>query len=174
MRNIGVCNETPWGLMRYLALSQGGLPRVATIQNGYSLLDRRFEQGGLAEVAMREQVGLLAYSPLAAGQLTGKHLQADGAPDGRMSFPGMARRYGRPAVARAVAGYLDIARRHGLEPAAMALAFVRQQPFVTAVLMAASSVAQLKSNLASLQVTLPREVIKEINAVHDENPSPVR
>lgn len=158
VRHAGVANETPWGVMRYLgAAAQRGLPRIASIQNGYSLLDRRFETG-LAEVAMQEAVGLIAYSPLGRGQLTGKRLPEDASDDGR--------------VDSAVRVYVEIARRHGLSPAAMALAFVRQQPFVTSVLMAASRVDQLRENLKSIDVTLSREVIKEIDAVHDADPNP--
>jgi len=174
VRHVGVANETPWGVMRYLAhAEQSGAPRIVTIQNGYNLLDRRFELG-LAEISMREKVGLLAYSPLSSGLLTGKYVQGMDAVQGtRMQlFPGFDKRYGKQAIQDAVLAYVAIARRHGLDPAAMALAFVRQQPFVTSVLMAASSVDQLKRNLASRDVTLSREIMKEIDAVHDAAPNP--
>jgi len=172
VRHIGIANETSWGMMRYLNLhEQGRGPRIASVQNGYSLIDRRFELGA-AEVALRENVGLLAYSPLAGGQLTGKHIRSAPA-DGRMSHPGMAERYRKPRLVSAVAEYVAIAERHGLSPAAMALAFVRERPFVTAVLMAASSLHQLQDNLESLQLTVPPEVVKEIEAVHDSNPNPI-
>ena len=175
VRHAGLANETPWGVMRALALADAGAaPRPATIQNGYSLLDRRFELG-LAEVAMREQVGLLAYSPLASGMLTGKHLQpgAETADSRIRNWAGFDKRYGRPRIAEAVAAYVEIAKRHGLDPAAMALAFVRERPFVTAVLMAASTTAQLRRNLESVSLTLSRDVVKEIDAVHDRDPNPV-
>jgi len=165
VRHIGVANETAWGVMRYLAAAGGrGLPRIVSIQNGYSLLDRQFEIG-LAEVAMREQVGLIGYSPLARGLLTGKYLGAQGEGlEGRSRFSAK-----KLAV---TAAYVDLARRHGLDPQSMALAFVRQRPFVTSMLAAASSAAQLESNLRSLEVTLSKDVLKEIDALHDETPNP--
>lgn len=173
IRHIGVANETPWGVMRYVAAARElGLPRIVTIQNGYSLLDRYFELG-LAEVAMREQVGLLAYSPLAGGLLTGKYVaEPKPIPGSRSSLsPGFSARFTEKKL-RATAAYVDLARQHGLEPIAMALAFVRQQPFTTSVLMAASSPAQLELNLRGLEVTLSKELIKQINAIHDELPNP--
>lgn len=173
IRHIGVANETPWGVMRYLAAARElGLPRIVTIQNGYSLLDRYFELG-LAEVAMREQVGLLAYSPLAGGLLTGKYMGAPKPiPGSRSSLsPGFTARFTDKKL-RATVAYVELARRHDLEPIAMALAFVRQQPFTTSVLMAASSPAQLELNLRGLEVTLSKELIKQINAIHDDLPNP--
>jgi aryl-alcohol dehydrogenase-like predicted oxidoreductase len=173
IRQIGVCNETPWGVMRYLAAARElGLPRLVAIQNGYSLLDRYFELG-LAELAMREQVGLLAYSPLAGGLLTGKYgSDPQPIPGSRSSLsPGFATRF-TAAKLRATAAYAELARHNGMEPAALALAFVRQQPFTTSVLMAASSPAQLESNLRGLDISLSKELIKQINAIHDERPNP--
>lgn len=167
IRAIGVCNETPWGVMRYLAHAGAvGRPRLASIQNGYSLLDRYFELG-LAETAVREGVGLIAYSPLARGLLTGKHLQDGKAAAGSTGHPMLT-----PNKARAITDYVKLAREHGLEPAQLALAFACQQPFVSSVLMAASSVAQLEQNLAAIDLALPREVVKAVNAIHDLNPNP--
>jgi len=162
IRAFGVCNESPWGVMRLLALADGGNgqpggPRLAAIQNGYSLLDRYFELG-LAEIAMRERIGLIGYSPLARGVLTGKHLG-----DERRMTVGKR---------RAVAAYVDLARASGLDPAAMALAFAAQQRFMASTLMAASSAAQLAGNLAAIGTVLPRDVVKAINAIHDDNPNP--
>lgn len=173
VRQIGVANETPWGVLRYLqAAADQGLPRVASIQNGYSLLDRQFEIG-LAEVAMREQVGLLAYSPLMGGLLTGKYSAAAvPIPGSRSSQPGFAAARFSPNKLAATQAYVDLARRHGLEPAAMALAFARQRPFTTSVLMAASSSAQLEGNLRALEVTLPKDLVKAIDAIHDDLPNP--
>lgn len=165
VRAIGVCNESAWGVMRYLALAEDkGLPRLASIQNGYSLLDRYFELG-LAEIAMREGVGLIGYSPLARGLLTGKHL--DGGRAGSTGHPMLT-----PNKQAAVSAYVGLAREHGLEPSHMALAFARQQPFMASVLMAASSVAQLESNIGAIGLELPKEVVKAINAIHDLNPNP--
>jgi aryl-alcohol dehydrogenase-like predicted oxidoreductase len=172
VRHIGVCNESPWGAMRYLALAeQHRLPRLVSIQNSYSLLDRLFEHG-LAEIAMRERIGLIGYSPLASGLLTGKYTVAKPIEGSRSSlFPGYAARFS-PAPLQASVAYAELARKCGLEPASMALAFARQQPFMASILMAASSAAQLERNLQSLDVTLSKEIIKAINAIHDQHPNP--
>jgi aryl-alcohol dehydrogenase-like predicted oxidoreductase len=169
VRAIGVCNESPWGAMRYLAHAEmAGLPRIAAIQNGYSLLDRHFELG-LAETAMREGLGLLAYSPLARGTLTGKY--AD--PTLREGLPAsFTARLLSENRQRAIAAYGELARMHGLSLAHMALAFARQQPFMASVLMAASSIEQLRNNLGAIEVFLPKETVRAINSVHDANPNP--
>jgi aryl-alcohol dehydrogenase-like predicted oxidoreductase len=164
VRHIGVANETSWGVMRYLTAAQeSGLPRIVSIQNSYSLLDRQFEVG-LAEIAMREHVGLLAYSPLARGLLSGKYVAAaqDTASRSRFSAKKLS----------VTASYASVAERHGMDSATMALAFVRQKPFTGAVLMAASHVAQLEHNLKSLDVTLSKELMKEIDSLHDDSPNP--
>jgi aryl-alcohol dehydrogenase-like predicted oxidoreductase len=167
VRAIGVCNESPWGVMRYLALAgEQGLPRLACVQNGYSLLDRYYELG-LAEIGMREGVGLLAYSPLARGTLTGKY--AAGAAGQSDSF---AARMLSPNKQRAIAAYGEIARAHGLGPAHLALAFAKAQPFMASVLMAASSIDQLRDNLGAIDLSLSREVVQAVNAIHDANPNP--
>jgi aryl-alcohol dehydrogenase-like predicted oxidoreductase len=174
VRQVGVANESPWGVMRYLRAAEArGLPRIATIQNGYSLLDRQFEIG-LAEVAMREQVGLLAYSPLMGGLLTGKYSAAPGPIPGTRSSqnPGFAAARFTPRILAATQAYIELARTNGLDPTAMALAFVRQRPFVTSVLTAASKTAQLEKNLRSLTVTLSKDLIKAIDAIHDKQPNP--
>lgn len=166
LRAIGVCNESPWGVMRYLAAAEeAGLPRIASVQNGYSLLDRYYELG-LAEIGIREGVGLIAYSPLARGTLTGKYADAD-AQSGQF-----AARMLSPARQRAITAYGEIARAHGLEPAHMALAFAARQPFMASVLMAASTIDQLRENSVAIGLSLPREVVQAINAVHDANPNP--
>lgn len=173
LRHIGVCNESPWGAMRFLAAAQSlGLPRIVSIQNGYSLLDRWFEIG-LAEVAMREGLGLLAYSPLAGGLLTGKYGSApQPIPGSRSSLSaGFTSRFTDRKM-RATTAYSRLAVDNGLEPAAMALAFVRQQPFTASVLMAASSPAQMEANLRGIDTRLSKELIKQINAIHDEHPNP--
>jgi aryl-alcohol dehydrogenase-like predicted oxidoreductase len=169
VRAIGVCNESPWGTMRYLgAAYQAKAPRIVSIQNGYSLLDRSFELG-LAETAMREGLRLLAYSPLARGTLTGKY--ADPAAASRQSDAFKAR---MPSDKRrqAISAYTAIAEQHGMSLPHMALAFARQQPFIASVLMAASSAEQLQSNLGAVEITLPKEVIQTINAIHDAHPNP--
>lgn len=173
VRYIGICNESPWGTMRYLALSeQGGLPRIASIQNSYSLIDRLFELG-LAEIVVREQLAMIAYSPLASGVLTGKYLEApEPQPGSRSSiFAGFETRL-TPGVLTAAKAYAEIGHRYGIDPAHLALSFARQRPFVTSVLVAASRPEQLAHNLKSLDVSLPRDILKEIDAVHDANPYP--
>ena len=174
VRAVGVCNETPWGLMRYLLMADiTSLPRIASIQNGYSLLDRQFEIA-LAEVAMRENVGLIGYSPLASGTLTGKYGAAPAPIAGSRSegSPGFVSRLLTPARQQAISAYGELARAHGLEPAHMALAFAAQQPFMASVLMAASSAEQLASNLGAIDLTLPKDVVQAINAIHDSHPNP--
>jgi aryl-alcohol dehydrogenase-like predicted oxidoreductase len=173
LRAIGVCNETPWGVMRYLAASKrAGLARIASIQNGYSLLDRSFELG-LAEIAVREATGLIAYSPLAGGTLTGKYGDnPEPIPGSRSSqSSGFLARLS-PGKQQAIRAYAALARQAGLEPAPMALAFARQQPFVNSVLMAASSSNQLAGNLGAIDLTLPKDLMQAINAIHDAHPNP--
>jgi len=166
VRAIGLSNETPWGVMTFLAAArEHGLPRIVSIQNPYSLLNRSFEVG-LAEIAHREDVGLLAYSPLAMGVLAGKYL--DGArPEGaRMTlFPRFAR-YMKPQGEAAAREYLALARRYGLDPAQMALAFVNSRPFVTSTIIGATTMAQLQSNLASIDITLPDPLAEELEDIH--------
>ncbi len=172
IRHIGLSNETPWGVMQYLRLAeQAGLPRVVSIQNPYNLLNRSFEVG-LAEMAIREQVGLLAYSPLAMGTLAGKYL--DGAkPDGaRLTLYTRFQRYNTPQAEPAIRRYVDIARRHGLDPAQMALAYINTRPFLTSNIIGASKLDQLKANIDSLSVRLSEEVLTEIEAVHRDQPNP--
>lgn len=172
IRHVGLSNETPWGAMAFVRAAESlGLPRVVTIQNAYNLLNRTFEDG-LAEVALREDVGLLAYAPLGAGTLTGKYL--DGAmPEGsRRAIDFRKSRYATPRADAATKAYVHIARRHGLDPARMAIAFVKRQPFVTATIIGATSLAQLENDLAGFDLDLPDAVYEEIEAVHAANPNP--
>jgi aryl-alcohol dehydrogenase-like predicted oxidoreductase len=165
-RQVGVSNESAWGTMRYLALAEAGRgPRMASIQNAYSLLNRSFEVG-LAEVAAREQCGLLAYSPLAMGALSGKYL--DGAwPEGaRLTRWQHFKRYLTPAGVAATGEYVKLAREHGLDPAQMALAFVTSRPFVTANIIGATGMDQLKANIASSEIKLSPAVLDGIDAIH--------
>jgi aryl-alcohol dehydrogenase-like predicted oxidoreductase len=172
VRAVGVSNETPWGLMRYLALAeQQGLPRMASIQNPYSLLNRTFEIG-LAEVAMREQCGLLAYSPLGFGVLSGKYLGGRRPVGARLTLFGRFNRYSNPESDRATARYVELARRYGLDPAQMALAWVTSRPFTTANIIGATTLEQLESNIGSADLSLSDEVIAEIEAIHQEQPNP--
>ncbi|MFG6138310.1 NADP(H)-dependent aldo-keto reductase [Halomonas sp. B23F22_10] len=172
IRAVGLSNETPWGVMHALRLAERqGLPRVASVQNPYSLLNRSFEVG-LAEIAHREDVGLLAYSPLAFGKLSGKYL--DGAwPEGaRLTLYERFQRYNTPQADEATRAYVEIAREHGLDPAQMALAYVNSRSFLTSNIIGATSMAQLESNLASESLRLDDEVLAAIEAVHQRIPNP--
>ncbi|WP_312741730.1 NADP(H)-dependent aldo-keto reductase [Cedecea neteri] len=166
IRYIGVSNETPWGVMRYLQLAEKhDLPRIVTIQNPYSLLNRSFEVG-LSEISQHEGVELLAYSCLAFGVLSGKYLNGAKPAGARNTLFSRFTRYSGEQSQKAVAAYVEIAKRHNLDPAQMALAFVRRQPFVASTLLGATTLEQLKTNLESLYLTLSEEVIEEIEAVH--------
>ncbi|ELY4481368.1 NADP(H)-dependent aldo-keto reductase [Cronobacter turicensis] len=166
IRYIGVSNETAFGVMRYLHLAdKHDLPRIITIQNPYSLLNRSFEVG-LAEVSQFEGVELLAYSALAFGTLTGKYLNGAKPAGARNTLFSRFTRYSSEQSQKAVAAYVDVAKRHGLDPAQMALAFVRQQQFVASTLLGATTMEQLKTNVESLHVTLNEDVLAELEAVH--------
>ena len=172
IRHVGLSNEKAWGTMRYLEESKKhGLPRMVTIQNAYSLLTRNFE-GDLAEIAMRENIGLLPYSPLAFGRLTGKYSDGTAAKNARLNvFTHFARYNGENAI-KATDKYLDLAKSHGLSLTHMALAFINQQPFVTSNIIGATSVEQLKENMDSIDVELSKEIIHQINAIHNSIPNP--
>jgi aryl-alcohol dehydrogenase-like predicted oxidoreductase len=172
IRYAGLSNETPWGLHRFLQIAeQRGLTRVVTIQNPYNLLNRSFEVG-LAEMAIRESVGLLAYSPLAFGVLTGKFLNGARPPESRVVRWSRFARYNGPLAEKATAAYVGIAREHGFDPAQMALAFVNRQRFVTSNLIGATTMAQLKTNLESIKIDLSDSVIQAIDAAHQAQPNP--
>ena len=174
IRYLGLSNEHPWGVMEFLRLAgELALPRVVSIQNPYNLINRTFETG-LTEIAYRERVGLLAYSPLAFGHLTGKY-QADPGAAGRVTlFQGFAQRYEKPNVQPAVAAYAGLARRHGLSPAELALSFVYRRWFVASTIIGATSLAQLTENLGAWDKPLSAEVLAEIEALHlrHTNPAP--
>lgn len=172
IRHIGLSNETAWGTMKYLQLAdQLGLPRAVSIQNPYNLLNRSFEVG-LAEVAMREQCGLLAYSPLAFGMLSGKYENGARPANARITLFSRFARYTNPQAIAACSRYVALAKEHGLDPAQMALAFVTRQPFVTSNIIGATSLEQLESNLGSLSLELSDELLDAIEAIHREQPNP--
>ncbi|GGY40514.1 oxidoreductase [Bacterioplanes sanyensis] len=174
IRHYGLSNETAWGTMKALSIAdQRGYARPVSVQNPYNLLNRSYEVG-LAEVSHREQVGLLAYSPLAFGALSGKYLNGQ-RPDGaRLTLFDRFTRYVGEHAEGAIARYVDIARQHDLSPATLALAFVTQQPFVSSNIIGATNLAQLEENINSADVTLSDEVLAEIDLVHAEicNPCP--
>lgn len=172
IRHIGLSNETPWASMKYISLSeQKGLPRMKTIQNPYSLLNRTFEVGN-AEVAHREQLGLLAYSPLAFGVLSGKYRNGQLPDNSRLKlFPRMAR-YDSDQSREATEAYAAIAAEHKLTLTQLSLAFVTDRPFVTSNIIGATTMAQLKENIDTAAITLSAEILAEIDAVHNRIPNP--
>ena len=172
IRHIGLSNETPWGAMKFLQLAEShGWPRAVSIQNPYNLLNRSFEVG-LAEVAIREQCGLLAYSPLAFGMLSGKYEGGARPANARISLFSRFSRYTNPESSAACSRYVALAREHGLDPAQMALAFVSAQPFVSSTIIGATSLEQLESDLASSELTLGDEMLAGIEAIHKAQPNP--
>ncbi|WP_448191804.1 aldo/keto reductase [Azospirillum sp. sgz301742] len=172
IRHIGLSNESPWGVMTCLKLAETqGLPRIASVQNAYNLLNRTYEDG-LSEIGLREDVGLLAYSPLGAGTLSGKYLGGVVPPGTRRAIDHRKSRYATPNADAATQAYLDVARRHGLSPTQMAIAFVLRQDFVASALIGATNMEDLKSNIGALDVTLSDEVMQEIEAVHARLPDP--
>lgn len=172
VRHIGISNETPWGVLEYLRLArEKNLPRIVSIQNPYNLLNRTFEVG-LAEIAVREQVGLLAYSPLAFGMLSGKYLNGARPEGSRLALFERFDRYQRPAAQSATEAYVALAREVELDPAKLALAFVNQQRFTTSNIIGATTLEQLKTDIDSVDVTLDRELLRALNAIHQRHPSP--
>ena len=172
INHIGLSNETPWGIMRFLEESKyQSLPRIKTIQNPYSLLNRLFENAS-AEICIRENVGLLAYSPMAFGVLSGKFLTGENHPNARIKlFPQFAR-YNSPQCAEATRLYNEIAKKNGLTLTELSLAFVTQQAFVSSTIIGATTMEQLKENISSINVTLSEEILKEINEVQAIIPDP--
>ena len=167
VRQIGISNETPWGTMRLLHLAASrGWPRIVSNQNPYSLLNRSFEAGG-AEIAMREQVGLLAYAPMAAGALSGKYLGGRRPPGARMTLnPDNSRYLSPPNAEAATRAYADLARAHGLAPGALALAWCHRQPFMTSAIVGATTMAQLEEDLASAEIALGDDILAAIEDIH--------
>jgi aryl-alcohol dehydrogenase-like predicted oxidoreductase len=172
VRHIGISNETPWGLHEYLRLSrEQDLPRPVSIQNPYNLLNRSFEVG-LAEMAIREKVGLLAYSPLAFGVLSGKYLGGAVPEKSRLARFSRFSRYSGERVEPAVADYAALAREAGLDPAQMALAFVNQQPFTTSNIIGATTLEQLRANIASADIRLEKPLREALETLHARHTIP--
>lgn len=173
VRTVGLSNETPWGVMQFLRASeQHGLPRVVSIQNAFNLVNRTF-QIGLSEVTHREDVGLLAYSPLAQGFLSGKYRGGARPAGARVTlFGDHVVRYNQVNAEEAIEGYLQVADKHGLDPSQMAIQFVTTQPFVTSNIIGATTMEQLKSEIDSVNVALSEDVLKDIETVHRRYPNP--
>ena len=171
IKHIGVSNENPWGVMKFLMESEKhGLPRIATIQNPFSLLNRLYEVG-LSEITMRENLGLLAYSPLGFGVLTGKHLNGF-EKNSRLDLFRNFVRYTNENCTKATKLYKDLAEANGLSITEMAIAFVNQQQFVTSTIIGATSMEQLKENIDAFSVQLSPEIIQEIEKIQELIPNP--
>ena len=172
VRAIGLSNETSWGTMKFLDIARSeGLPVVASIQNPYSLLNRTFEIG-LSEVAHRESIGLLAYSPLAFGVLSGKYLDGKRPKGSRLELFDRFQRYSNPEATEATEAYALLAKEHGLTLTEMALAFVTSRSFVTSNIIGATSIEQLKENIDTHSLTLSTPVLDGIEAIHTAQPNP--
>lgn len=171
IKHIGLSNETSWGTMKWLRMAEEkSLPRMASIQNEYSLLCRLFD-GDLQEVALAEQCGLLAWSPLATGMISGKYLKGKRPKGSRWTLQNNLPRDNKLSQ-EAVAAYMKVAKKHGLDVCQMALAFVNSRPFVTANIIGATSMEQLKSNIASIDITLSDDCLKDIETVRRQYPAP--
>ncbi|MFL0804656.1 MAG: NADP(H)-dependent aldo-keto reductase [Agarilytica sp.] len=172
VRHIGISNETPWGMHEYLRLSDKlDLPRIVSVQNPYNLLNRTFDIGA-GEMAIREKVGLLAYSPLAFGALSGKYLNGQRPAGARLTLFERFQRYLNEGSERATRAYVELANSVGLNPAQMALAFVNQRQAVTSNIIGATNLAQLKANIESMNIVLEDEVLAKIDEIHEQNPNP--
>ncbi len=172
IRHFGLSNESAWGTMTFLKHADAkGQARVQSVQNAYNLLNRTYEIA-LAEVSMRENVSLLAYSPLAQGYLTGKYLDGARPPGARTTLFNRGQRYENPTAEAAIRKYIALAKEFGLDPAQMALAFVNSRPFLTSNIIGATSMEQLKTDIGSIDVTITPELEERINAIHVEHCNP--
>ena len=172
IKHIGLSNETPWGIMRFLEESKyNHLPRIKTVQNPYSLLNRLFENGS-AEICMRKNVGLLAYSPMAFGVLSGKFLSGESHPNARIKLFPQFSRYNSAQCTEATRLYQEIAQKNGLTLTELSLAFIEQQSFVTSTIIGATTMEQLKENIDTIQVSLSDDILKAIDEVQAVIPDP--
>ena len=173
IRHVGLSNETPWGLSKFLELSKSKkLPRMLSVQNPYNLLNRTYEVG-LAEMSVREKAGSLAYSPLACGYLSGKYRNNQMPKGTRIERDGdFWSRYNKPNAGKAIDAYYEVAQKYELYLAQMSLKFLEIQPFVTSVIIGATTMEQLKTNIESVNINLSNDVIKEINEVQKIYPNP--
>ena len=174
VRHIGVSNETPWGLMQYQAAADvgHGAP-IVSIQNPYNLLNRQFEVS-LAEWSINERIGLLAYSPLAFGMLSGKYLQGQRPANGRLTLFERFQRYNHPTAFQATERYVALARQYDISPVHLALGFVHRQPFVASTIIGATTLSQLQENIDSLTTPMSEALLADIDLIHRDisNPAP--
>ncbi len=172
IRYVGLSNETPWGVMECLRLArEAGLPRIVSVQNPYNLLNRSYEIG-MAEISLREHCGLLAYSPLAFGMLSGKYMHGARPPQARLTLFERFQRYNNAKGHDATAQYCALALESGISPSRMALAYINSRPFITSNIIGATTLDQLKENLGSVEVTLSPDVLAAIEAIHQQTPNP--
>ncbi|MDQ9010138.1 NADP(H)-dependent aldo-keto reductase [Acinetobacter gerneri] len=172
IRHIGLSNETPWGTMKFLHLAESmGLEKIVSVQNPYNLLNRSYEVG-LSEIAHYEKIGLLAYSPLAFGYLTGKFRHGARPANARITLFSRFSRYSNPQSEWATEQYALLAEKHGLSLAQMSLAFIKQQFFVTSTIIGATNLDQLKENIDAFDLVLPEEVLQGIEDIHRQQPNP--
>lgn len=172
IRYIGLSNETPWGTMKFLHLAEKlGLSKFVSVQNPYNLLNRTYEIG-MSEIAHYEGVGLLAYSPLAFGYLTGKFRHGARPANARVTLFSRFSRYSNPQSEWATEQYAQLAEQHGLSLTQLALAFIKQQFFVTSTIIGATNLDQLKENIQAFEIDLSEEILKGIEAIHRQQPNP--
>jgi len=173
IRYIGLSNETPWGFSKFLEISSKlNLPRVVSVQNPYNLLNRAYDIG-MSEISCRENVGLLAYSPLAIGYLSGKYRNNQMPKNSRVGlYKDFWVRYREENAKRAVEDYYNLAKENGLTLTQMSLAFVNSRPFMTSNIIGATTMEQLKENIGSVDIELDNKIIEKINLIHANNPNP--
>ena len=171
IRNIGISNETPWGLMKYVNESNVNRPKIISIQNPYSLLNRTFEIGN-SEICHKENIGLLAYSPLGFGTLTGKYLGGNMPKNARLTLFPHYDRFSNKESKKAIQKYYDLAKENGMSLTTMALSFVNDRSFVTSNIIGATSIDQLKENIDSYKIFLSDELLDKINIIHNNQPNP--
>ena len=171
IRHIGLSNENPWGIMKFLEYSKRELPKMITVQNPYSLLNRLFEVGS-SEICKRENVGLLAYSPLGFGILTGKYFNGNMPKNSRLDLFPTLKRYSNENSIKAAKLYEEVAKKHNLSLTHLSLSFVNDRPFVTSNIIGATNLEQLKENIESVNIKLSDEIISEINSINNKIPNP--
>ena len=171
IRNIGLSNENPWGIMKFLDYSKQELPKMITVQNPYSLLNRLFEVGS-SEICKRENIGLLAYSPLGFGILTGKYFNGNMPKNSRLDLFPTLKRYSNENSIKAAKLYEEVAKKHNLSLTHLSLSFVNDRPFVTSNIIGATNLEQLKENIESVNIKLSDEIISEINSINNKIPNP--
>jgi len=172
IRHIGLSNETPWGMMKFNQLAEKhNLPRMQSVQNAYNLLNRVHDIG-MAEISINEKIGLLAYSPLGRGRLTGKYLGGKLPQGSAKAIDKRPGRYDGPRAEKAVQDYVALADKHGMDPAQMAIAFVNHQPWVTSNIIGATSMDQLKTNIDAHDIKLDQDILSAIDEIHTGNPNP--